>query len=71
VDRIHAALMAQCAVTLSDPYPYALIRADEEAFISTTERAFFEREMAREFAKHDLYLRRSEKLEHKGRARRR
>jgi hypothetical protein len=71
VDRIHAALIAQCAITLSDPYPYALIRADEEAFVSSAERAFFEREMAREFAKHDLYLRRSEKLEHKGRARRR
>jgi hypothetical protein len=71
IDRIHAALLEQCSVTLSDPYPYALIRADEEAFVSAGEKAILDQEIAREFARHGILPRRSEKLSHKGRARRR
>lgn len=70
VDRIHAALVEQSAVTLNDPYPYALIRADEEAFISGEEKNYLEEQMAIALIRDGLRVNRSEKLSHKGRARR-
>jgi hypothetical protein len=69
VDRVHAALVEQSAVTLNDPYPYALIRADEEAFVSGEEKQFLEEQMAVSLIRGGLRLSRSEKLSHKGRAR--
>jgi hypothetical protein len=71
VDRIHAALVEQSAVTLNDPYPYALIRADEEAFISSQEKAYLDGQMAVALIRDGLRVSRSEKLSHKGRARKR
>jgi hypothetical protein len=69
VDRVHAALVEQSAVTLNDPYPYALIRADEEAFVSGEEKQFLEEQMAVSLIRGGLRVSRSEKLSHKGRAR--
>jgi hypothetical protein len=69
VDRIHGMLIEQCSVTLSDPYPYALIRADEQAFVSAAEKSYLEREMARAFSREGIFPHGSEKLRHKGRAR--
>ena len=69
VDRVHAALVEQCSVTLNDPYPYALIRADEEAFISGEEKQYLEEQMAVALIRGGLRVSRSEKLSHKGRAR--
>lgn len=70
VDRVHATLVEQSAVTLNDPYPYALIRADEEAFVSGEEKAYLEEQMAVALIRDGLRVNRSEKLAHKGRARR-
>jgi hypothetical protein len=70
VDRVHAALVEQSAVTLNDPYPYALIRADEEAFVSGEEKSYLEDQMAIALIHDGLRVQRSEKLSHKGRARR-
>jgi hypothetical protein len=69
VDRVHAALVEQCSVTLNDPYPYALIRADEEAFVSGDEKKYLEEQMAVALIRGGLQVNRSEKLSHKGRAR--
>jgi hypothetical protein len=69
VDRVHAALVDQCAVTLNDPYPYALIRADEEAFVSGEEKRYLEEQMAIALIRGGMRVGRSEKLNHKGRAR--
>ena len=69
VDRVHAALVEQSSVTLNDPYPYALIRADEEAFVSGEEKQYLEEQMAVSLIRGGLRLSRSEKLSHKGRAR--
>jgi hypothetical protein len=69
IDRIHAALVEQCSVTLDDPYPYALIRADEEAFISGEEKKYLEQQVAAALIRGGLPVSRSEKLAHKGRAR--
>jgi hypothetical protein len=70
VDLVHAALVEQCAVTLNDPYPYAMIRADEEAFVSGEEKKYLEEQMAVALIRGGLTVARSEKLSHKGRARR-
>ncbi len=70
VDLVHAALVDQCSVTLNDPYPYALIRADEEAFVSGEEKTYLEEQMAVALIRGGLRVNRSEKLSHKGRARR-
>ncbi len=69
VDRVHAALVDQCSVTLNDPYPYALIRADEEAFVSGEEKQYLEEQMAIALIRGGMRVSRSEKLSHKGRAR--
>ncbi|MGD0174687.1 MAG: DNA double-strand break repair nuclease NurA [Anaerolineales bacterium] len=69
VDRVHSALVEQCAVTLNDPYPYALIRADEEAFVSGEEKQYLEGQMAIALIRGGMRVSRSEKLSHKGRAR--
>ncbi|MBN2085693.1 MAG: DNA double-strand break repair nuclease NurA [Anaerolineales bacterium] len=69
VDRVHAALVEQSSVTLNDPYPYALIRADEEAFVSGEEKQYLEEQMAVTLIRGGLRFNRSEKLSHKGRAR--
>jgi hypothetical protein len=69
IDRMHAALIEQCSITLDDPYPYALIRADEEAFISGEEKNYLERQLAAALIRGGLPVNRSEKLAHKGRAR--
>ena len=69
LDRVHSALVEQCAVTLNDPYPYALIRADEEAYVSGEERMYLEQQMAVALIRGGLRVNRSEKLSHKGRAR--
>jgi hypothetical protein len=70
IDLVHASLLEQCSVTLNDPYPYALIRADEEAFVSGEEKKYLEEQMAVALIRSGLQLNRSEKLSHKGRARR-
>lgn len=70
LDRVHSALVEQCAVTLNDPYPYALIRADEEAFVSGEEKQYLEEQMAIALIRGGMRVSRSEKLNHKGRARR-
>jgi hypothetical protein len=69
VDRVHAVLVDQCSITLNDPYPYALIRADEEAFVSGGEKRYLEEQMAVALIRGGLQVNRSEKLSHKGRAR--
>jgi len=69
LDCVHATLVEQCAVTLNDPYPYALIRADEEAFVSGEEKQYLEQEMAIALIRGGMRVNRSEKLSHKGRAR--
>jgi hypothetical protein len=69
IDLVHAALVEQCSVTLNDPYPYALIRADEEAFVSGEEKKYLEQQMAVALIRGGLRVNRSEKLSHKGRAR--
>jgi hypothetical protein len=69
VDRVHSALVEQCAVTLNDPYPYGLIRADEEAFISGEDKKYLEQQMAIALIRGGMRVNRSEKLSHKGRAR--
>jgi hypothetical protein len=71
VDLVHAVLIEQCSVTLNDPYPYALIRADEEAFVSGQEKNYLEDQMAVALIRGGLQVKRSEKLSHKGRARKR
>jgi hypothetical protein len=69
VDRVHSSLVEQSAVTLNDPYPYALIRADEEAFVSGEEKKYLEQQMAIALIRGGMRVSRSEKLNHKGRAR--
>jgi hypothetical protein len=69
VDCVHSVLIEQCAVTLNDPYPYGLIRADEEAFVSGEDRKYLEQEMAVALIRGGMRVNRSEKLSHKGRAR--
>jgi hypothetical protein len=69
VDLVHATLIEQCSVTLNDPYPYAMIRADEEAFVSGEEKKYLEEQMAVALIRSGLRVNRSEKLSHKGRAR--
>jgi hypothetical protein len=69
VDLVHATLIEQCSVTLNDPYPYSLIRADEEAFVSGEEKKYLEEQMAVALIRSGLRVNRSEKLSHKGRAR--
>ncbi len=69
VDLVHATLVEQSSVTLNDPYPYALIRADEEAFISGEETNYLEEQMSVAMIRSGLRVNRSEKLSHKGRAR--
>ncbi len=69
VDCVHSALIEQCSVTLNDPYPYGLIRADEEAFISGEDKNYLEQEMAIALIRGGMRVNRSEKLSHKGRAR--
>jgi hypothetical protein len=69
IDRVHAVLVDQCSITLNDPYPYALIRADEEAFVSGEGKRHLEEQMAVALIRGGLQVNRSEKLSHKGRAR--
>jgi hypothetical protein len=69
VDCVHSVLVEQCAVTLNDPYPYGLIRADEEAFISGEDKKYLEGQMAIALIRGGMRVNRSEKLSHKGRAR--
>jgi hypothetical protein len=69
MDLVHGVLIEQCSVTLNDPYPYALIRADEEAFVSGKDTKYLEQQMAVSLIRSGLRSSRSEKLSHKGRAR--
>ena len=39
VDELHALLLAQCTMQGRNPYPYALTRADELAYISSKDKA--------------------------------
>jgi hypothetical protein len=71
VDLVHAAMIEQCSVTLEDPYPYSLIRADEEAFISGVDTGYLEDQISVALIRGGLRVNRSEKLSHKGRARKR
>jgi hypothetical protein len=71
MDLVHATLVEQCSVTLNDPYPYALIRADEEAFVSGEEKKHLEQQIAVALIRGGVRVNRSEKLSHKGRARKR
>ncbi len=69
LERVHAAIVDQCRVTLDDPYPYALARADEEAVIRAPEKEQVERMLAQSLLAAGLHASPSEKLAHKQRAR--
>jgi NurA domain len=69
LERVHAAIVDQCRVTLEDPYPYALARADEEAVIRAPEKERVERMLAQSMLAAGLHASPSEKQAHKQRAR--
>ena len=69
LERVHAVLVEQSLVTLDDPYPYALARADEEAVIRAPEKAQVERMLAQSLLAAGLRASPSEKQAHKQRAR--
>lgn len=69
LEKVHAAVFDQCRVTLDDPYPYALARADEEAVIRAPEKEQVERLLTQSLLEAGLHASPSEKLAHKQRAR--
>ncbi len=69
LDLVHGALIEQAWVTLDDPYPYALARADEEAVIRAPEKEQVERMLAQSLLAAGLHPSLSEKQAHKQRAR--
>jgi hypothetical protein len=42
VNQLHALLQAQCTMQGRNPYPYALTRADELAYVSSKDKAKLE-----------------------------
>ncbi|NWF70615.1 MAG: DNA double-strand break repair nuclease NurA [Chloroflexi bacterium] len=52
VDTLHAAVVSQCAIQGSKPYPYALTRADELAYVSGKDREKLEELIHLEMRKH-------------------
>jgi len=69
LDMVHSVLVEQAWVTLDDPYPYALARADEEAVIRAPEKEQVERMLAQSLLAAGLQASPSEKQAHKQRAR--
>ena len=69
LDMVHSALVEQAWVTLDDPYPYGLARADEEAVIRAPEKEQVERMLAQSLLAAGLQASPSEKQAHKQRAR--
>ncbi|MGA2112038.1 MAG: DNA double-strand break repair nuclease NurA [Anaerolineales bacterium] len=66
---VHTLVLDQCRVTLSDPYPYALIRADEEAVVRSEEKRHLEAMIQSGLMAEGLEAVPSEKLAQKGKAR--
>jgi len=66
---VHSVVLDQCRVTLNDPYPYALIRADEEAVVRGEERRGLEEMIQSGLIAEGLEAVPSEKLAQKGKAR--
>lgn len=54
VDELHALVLEQCRIQGLRPYPYALTRADELAFISSREKEQVERLVRRELTKNNV-----------------
>lgn len=54
VDTLHALLLAQCRMQGMRPYPYALTRADELAFVSGREKAQVESLVRRELMRNNI-----------------
>jgi hypothetical protein len=52
VDALHAAVVQQCAIQGNKPYPYALTRADELAYVSGKDREKLEELIRIEMRKH-------------------
>jgi hypothetical protein len=69
LDMVHGVLVEQAWVTLDDPYPYALARADEEAVIRAAEKEQVERMLVQSLLSAGLRAMPSEKQAHKQRAR--
>jgi hypothetical protein len=69
VETVHALVLDQCHVTLSDPYPYALIRADEEAVVRGEEKEALEAMIRSGLMAEGLEAEPSEKLAQKWKAR--
>jgi len=69
LDMVHGVLVEQAWVTLDDPYPYALARADEEAVIRAPEKVQVERMLVQSLLSAGLRAMPSEKQAHKQRAR--
>jgi len=69
VEMVHTVVLDQCRVTLSDPYPYALIRADEEAVVRGEEKRRLEEMILSGLMAEGLEAEPSEKLAQKWKAR--
>ncbi|MCX6026577.1 MAG: DNA double-strand break repair nuclease NurA [Chloroflexi bacterium] len=69
LDMVHGVLLEQAWVTLDDPYPYALARADEEAVIRAPEKEQVERMLVQSLLSAGMRAMPSEKQAHKQRAR--
>ncbi|MEO0565526.1 MAG: DNA double-strand break repair nuclease NurA, partial [Chloroflexota bacterium] len=54
IDTIHGLLLAQCRIQGMRPYPYALTRADELAYISGREKEQVEALVRRELTKNNV-----------------
>lgn len=69
VDRVHAALLAQCGIQGRRRFPYALTRADELAYVSSVEKAQLDELIRVEMLKNQTQPDSSNKLQTKGLAR--
>jgi len=69
VDDLHAILMAQCAIQGRRHYPYALTRADELAYVSSSEKQQLNELINIEMLKNRVESEASDKLQTKGLAR--
>ncbi|MDZ4766576.1 MAG: DNA double-strand break repair nuclease NurA [Chloroflexota bacterium] len=69
VDALQALILHQCAIQGRKRYPYALTRADEMAYISSTEKAQIDQLIRVSMLENGLMPEESEKLQTKGLAR--
>jgi hypothetical protein len=54
VDHLHALIVSQCVIQGNNPYPYAITRADELAYVSGKEKQKLDDMIRLEMRKHDM-----------------